>query len=250
VDTYPHDPAAFTQGLVYQDGWLYEGTGLRGESSLRRVDLVSGDVQQFIELPDQYFGEGITIYGDKIYQLTWQSNVGFVYDLETFERIGEFTYPTEGWGLTHDGEHLIMSDGTALLYYLSPDTLEIVDQVEVTVDGETALRASIPGFCFPFGERTRVYVEPAIGFNELEYIEGEIWANVWASDCIARIDPQSGHLTSWIDLTHLLAQTDVTRPVDVLNGIAYDAHQDRLFVTGKLWPNLFQIEITQPSEAR
>jgi glutaminyl-peptide cyclotransferase len=143
-----------------------------------------------------------------------------------------------------------MSDGTALLYYLDPEMLEIVDQVEVTVDSETALRASIPDFCFPHGERTRVYVEPAIGFNELEYVEGEIWANVWASDCIARIDPQSGHLTSWIDLTHLFVQTDFTKPVDVLNGIAYDAQQDGLFVTGKLWPSLFHIEITEPGEGK
>jgi len=220
VNTFPHDPNAFTQGLVFVDGRLYEGTGLRGRSLLLQVELESGQVERSWPLPPQYFGEGIAVLEDKVFQLTWQSGVGLVYDRETFEILEQFNYSTEGWGLTHDGEQLIMSDGTSTLYFLDPETLARTGQIEVR-DGDL----------------------PVTRLNELEYIHGEIWANVWKTDWIARIDPATGQVTSWIDLSGLLDPQDVTQPVDVLNGIAYDADHDRIFVTGKLWPKLFEIEI-------
>ncbi len=220
VETYPHDPAAFTQGLLYEDGILYEGTGLRGQSTIRKVDLESGDVIQSEPIPDQFFGEGITIFEDRLIQLTWQARVGFVYDKDSFELLQEFSYPTEGWGLTHDGQRLIMSDGTATLYFLDPDSLEEIGRIEVR-DG----------------------TQPVSLLNELEYIEGEIYANVWKTTRIARISPETGQVLGWIELAGLLKPEDITQPVDVLNGIAYDAAQDRLFVTGKLWPKLFEIEV-------
>jgi len=222
VNTYPHDPDAFTQGLVYLDGQLYEGTGLYGASSLRRVDLQTGQVLQRYDLSGEYFGEGIAVLNDKIYQLTWQSQVGFVYDRITFNRLAQFTYPTEGWGLTHDGRRLIMSDGSAKLYFLDPQTLARLGEITVH-DGETEI----------------------VRLNELEYINGEVWANVWQTDWIARIDPQTGQVLGWIDLSGLLGPEDRTRPVDVLNGIAYDAERGRIFVTGKWWPRLFEIEIVE-----
>jgi glutamine cyclotransferase len=245
VNTYPHDPEAFTQGLIWADGLLYEGTGLRGRSSLRKVALETGEVVQLYELPPQYFGEGITIFGDRIYQLTWQSRVGFVYGKDTFALLQEFQYPTEGWGLTHDGGRLIMSDGTATLYYLNPETLAGIGQLEVKVGTDSLTRFSPPDRCFPFGRRNvvSVYGEPAIGLNELEYIQGEIYGNIWQSNCIARIDARTGQVSGWIELGGLLGLEDYSQPVDVLNGIAYDADDDRLFVTGKLWPKLFEIEI-------
>lgn len=228
VNTYPHDPDAFTQGLVYDaGGFLYEGTGLRGESSLRKVDLETGEVLQIHRLADQYFGEGIAVYDGRIAQLTWQSNVGFVYDKNSFEQTSEFEYSTEGWGLTHDGDRLIMSDGTATLHFLDPLTFE---------------------------ERGRVNVHDASGpitrLNELEYIDGEVYANVWQTDRIARINPETGQVTAWIDLTGLLPQEERAQldRVDVLNGIAYDAANDRLFVTGKWWPTLFEIKLV-PAES-
>jgi len=220
VAEFPHDPNAFTQGLVYEDGVLYEGTGMKGRSSLRRVDLKTGEVLQLYELPDQYFGEGIALFGDKIYQLTWQSHVGFVYDQDTFELLDEFHYPTEGWGLTHDGERLIMSDGTATLHFLDPETLEEIDSIEVYDDQG-----------------------PVVRLNELEYIDGQVYANIWQTDRIARISPRTGQVTAWIDLSGLLDRDELTQPADVLNGIAYDQENDRLFVTGKLWPKLFEIEL-------
>lgn len=220
VRTYPHDRNAFTQGLIYEEGILYEGTGLNGRSSLRKVELESGKVLQILALPEQYFGEGITVYGDRVFQLTWQSRVGFVYDKESFELLQTFNYPSEGWGLTHDGEHLIMSDGTSTLHFLDPNTLEEVAQIEVhDANG------------------------PVVRLNELEYVEGEVYANVWQTDRIARIDPQSGAVSGWIHLGGLLTAADRSQPVDVLNGIAYDARPGRLFVTGKLWPKLFEIEL-------
>lgn len=220
VNTYPHDPDAFTQGLIFQDGIFYEGTGLRGQSSLRKVDPQTGQVLQMIRLADQYFGEGITIFGDKLYQLTWQSNIGFVYDKDSFERLAEFKYPTEGWGLTHDGSRLIMSDGTSNLYFLDPETLTEIGRVSVR-DGNS----------------------PVSRLNELEYIEGEVWANVWQTDNIVRIDPDSGQVLAWVNLSNLLDRSQLTQRVDVLNGIAYDAAGDRLFVTGKWWPHLFEITL-------
>lgn len=222
VASYPHDPDAFTQGLVYVDDALYEGTGRNGQSSLRRTDLESGAVEQIISLDEQYFGEGITVLGDKIYQLTWQSQTGFIYDQENFTQIGEFTYATEGWGLTHDGAQLIMSDGTNILTFLDPGTLAVSGSVAV------------------FDQTT-----PVMRLNELEYIDGEIFANVWQTNLIARIDPATGQVTGWIDLTGLLPVESLTQPVDVLNGIAYDEKNGRLFVTGKLWPTLFEIELVE-----
>ena len=223
VNTYPHDPDAFTQGLVFEDGVLYEGTGLYGQSSLRRVELETGGILQIRELSDQFFGEGITIYGDRIIQLTWQSHIGFVYDKNSFELLQQFSYSTEGWGIAHDGMRLIMSDGTSTLHFLDPQTFEEVGQLNVTDSS---------------GPVTRL--------NELEYIQGEIYANVWQTDLVARISPETGQVVGWIDLEGLLTAEDRTEPVDVLNGIAYDADSDRLFVTGKLWPKLFEIELISP----
>ena len=223
VNTYPHDRTASTQGLVFENGVLYEGTGLRGRSTLRRVELESGDILQTRELPPQFFGEGVTIYGNKIIQLTWQSNVGFVYDKETFALLQEFNYPTEGWGITHDGKRLIMSDGTSALHFLDPETFEEIGRIEVR-DNDS----------------------PVTRLNELEYVQGEIYANVWQTDCIAKIAPLTGQVMGWIELEGLLSPEDRSERVDVLNGIAYDDKNDRLFVTGKLWPKLFEIELISP----
>lgn len=227
VNTYPHDRRAFTQGLVYVDGTLYEGTGLYGESSLRRVDLATGEVQQQRDLDPQYFGEGIAVVGDRIMQLTWQSNVGFVYDRGSFEPIDQWSYPTEGWGLTYDGSRLIMSDGSATLRFLDPQTFAEIARIDV---------ADANG--------------PVTRLNELEYINGEVWANVWQTDRIARVDPQTGRVVGWLDLTGLLSAEDRAEPVDVLNGIAYDPATERLFVTGKLWPKLFEIEVLPQQQGR
>ena len=223
VNTYPHDRSAFTQGLVFEDGFLYEGTGLYGQSTLRRVELETGDILQIRGLPDQFFGEGITVYGNEIIQLTWQSNVGFVYDKNSFDLLQQFNYSTEGWGITHDGERLIMSDGTSKLHFLDPQTFEEIGQLAVFDDN---------------GPVTRL--------NELEYVQGEIYANVWQTDRIARISPATGRVVGWIDLEGILTAEDRSEPVDVLNGIAYDADTDRLFVTGKLWPKLFEIDLISP----
>lgn len=218
--TYPHDSAAFTQGLVWDEGVVYEGTGLNGRSSLRRVDLLSGEVLQQIDLEQQYFGEGIVVYGERIIQLTWRSNVGFVYDKASFALLNTFSYPHEGWGITTDGDRLIVSDGTYTLRFWDPDTLAEIGAVNVHDD---------QGLVW--------------SLNELEYVDGEVFANVWQTTRIARIDPNSGRVTGWIDLSGILEQTTVTQPVDVLNGIMYDAENGRLFVTGKLWPALFEIEL-------
>ncbi|MDM8527964.1 glutaminyl-peptide cyclotransferase [Anaerolineales bacterium HSG24] len=226
VNTYPHDPQAFTQGLVYLDGIFYEGTGLRGRSSLRKVVPETGEVLQQINLPDQYFGEGIVVWQDKIVQLTWQSGTGFVYDKESFELRQSFTYPTEGWGITHDGERLIMSDGSANLYFWHPETLAELGRVEVHDQHG-----------------------PVVRLNELEYINGEVYANIWQTNRIARIDPESGYVVGWIELSGLLTLPEgYSQPLDVLNGIAYDPMTDRLFVTGKLWPSLFEIKLNGPPE--
>jgi glutamine cyclotransferase len=220
VNEYPHDPQAFTQGLVFENGYLYEGTGLYGSSSLRRVGLETGEVLQMVELPSDYFGEGITIYdGNKIAQLTWREGVGRIYDKVDFELLGKLNYATEGWGLTYDGSQLIMSDGTSTLHYLDPETLQEVSTVEVT-DNQG----------------------PVERLNELEYINGQILANVWITDRIAVIDPTTGRVTAWIYLQGLLSPEEAEE-ADVLNGIAYDVDADRLFVTGKLWPSLFEIEL-------
>lgn len=220
VNVYPHDPKAFTQGLAFDEGILYEGTGLLARSSLRRVELETGQVLQLHNLPANLFGEGVTVFGDRIIQLTWKSHVGLVYDKETFERQRDFTYPTEGWGLTHDGQRLIISDGSSSLHFLDPETLEEIGQIDIHDDGI-----------------------PVTRLNELEYVQGEVFANVWKTDLVARIDPETGQVVGWIGLAGLLSPEDRDGPIDVLNGIAYDPENDRLFVTGKLWPKLFEIKL-------
>ena len=220
LNTYTHDRDAFTQGLVLENGVLYEGTGLYGKSSLRKVDLETGKVLQVHRLPSAYFGEGITILGDTIIQLTWQAKRGFVYDKNSFEVLREFTYKTEGWGITNDGKRLIMSDGTSTLYFLDANTFIVTGHVQVYDNNVTVAN-----------------------LNELEYIRGQVYANVWHTDSIAIIDPNSGRVTGWIDLSGLLPPKTDDMPVDVLNGIAYDTEAGRLFVTGKLWPSLFEIEL-------
>jgi len=220
VRAYPHDPDAFTQGLVYQDGFLYEGTGIWGESSLRKVELRTGRILKLYKLPERYFGEGITIWSDKIIQLTWRSKTGFVYDKESFQLLKKFSYPTEGWGIAHDGEKLIMSDGTNALYFWDPETLKEIGRVDVRDRGE-----------------------PVSLLNELEYINGLLFANVWQTDRIAVIDLKTGRVGAWLDLSGILKPEERTGREDVLNGIAYDSQRDRLFVTGKYWPKLFEIEL-------
>ena len=220
VNTHPHDRNAFTQGLAFDNGFLYEGTGRYGNSSLRKVDLATGDVLQMRRLSSDYFGEGITIYDDTIVQLTWESHTGFVYNKNSFNLLRQFSYPTEGWGITYDGERLIMSDGTSRLHFLNPQTLETTGYIEVSDNNK-----------------------PVSRLNELEYVNGKIYANVWRTDRIAVIEPRDGRVTAWIDLSGLLQTQDYSGPVDVLNGIAYDAQADRLFVTGKLWPFLFEIKL-------
>lgn len=218
VNTYPHDRRAYTQGIVFLDGVLFESTGLRGRSSLRRVELESGRVLERRTLLPPYFGEGITILDDRIYQLTWTSGVGFVYERESMKLVREFRYGVEGWGITHDGSRLIVSDGTSTLYFWDPETLLETGRLTVRDRG--------------------VRVE---NLNELEYIDGEIYANIWMQDRIARISPETGKVLSWIDLTGLLERRSGGE--DVLNGIAWDPSGKRLFVTGKLWPKLFEIEL-------
>jgi len=220
VNSFPHDEGAFTQGLDYDEGVLIEGTGLHGRSSLRRVNLETGEIMKILDLSPQYFGEGITVLGDKIYQLTWDTNVGFIYDKNSFDLLAEFSYSTQGWGLTNDGKYLIMSDGSSTLHFLDPQTFENIRDLQVS-DGNG----------------------PVSGLNELEYINGEIYANIFTKDRIARISPSNGNITGWIDLTGLLNQEFRNSPNAVLNGIAYDEAQDRLFVTGKLWPFLFEIKL-------
>jgi len=218
VNVYPHDETAFTQGLLIDNGVLYESTGIRGESSLRRVELETGEILRFHALPNQYFGEGITIFDDKIIQLTWQSNKGFVYDKESFELLQEFSYSTEGWGITHNGSQLIMSDGTSTLHFLDSETFQKIGQVEVHDNGAV--------------ER----------LNELEYIQGKVYANIWLEEKIAIINPQTGQVEGWINLSGLQTMENQD-PNNVLNGIAYDAASDRLFVTGKRWSQLFEIQL-------
>ena len=223
VNRFPHDINAFTQGLVYHQGHLYEGTGKNGQSSLRKIDLESGEVLQSERLSQRYFGEGIEVVEDKIYQLTWRSHMVFVYDKSSFEQIGSHYNANEGWGLAFDGERLILSDGSDRLIFHDPETFAPLGNVQVTLNGN-----------------------PISQLNELEYINGEVWANVWQTDFIVRIDPDTGKVNSLIDLTGLAAQTQVRGNEAVLNGIAWDADDERLFVTGKYWAHLFEIELTGP----
>jgi len=222
VKAYPHDSQAFTQGLIYLDGHLYESTGLNGRSTLREVDLESGRVLKEISLPQQYFAEGLTNWGSTLIQLTWKKNVAFVYDRATFRLLKTFHYPWEGWGLTQDGKHLIMSDGSETIHFLDPDTFKQERKIRVTDRGK-----------------------PVQNLNELEYIHGEIYANVWMSNRIARISPSTGKVLGWIDLSGILPSVEVTGEGAVLNGIAYDGAHNRLFVTGKDWPRLFEIQVVK-----
>jgi glutaminyl-peptide cyclotransferase len=222
VNSYPHDPKAFTQGLVFHDGELLESAGGYGESTLRRVELKTGKVLKRVEVERQFFAEGLALMNGKLYQLTWQNQRGFVYDPETFEKTGEFAYRGEGWGLTHDADSLIISDGSSQLRFLDPADYRVKRAVNVTDRGR-----------------------PVLQLNELEYVKGEVFANVWHRNAIARIDPQTGHVRGWIDLTGLLKPGEVSDEEAVLNGIAYDEAGDRLFVTGKLWPKVFEVRLKQ-----
>jgi glutamine cyclotransferase len=220
VKVYPHDTESFTQGLVWNDGRMLESTGEVGHSSLRRVDVDTGKPMQKVDVPPPYFAEGLALLNGKLYQLTWQHQLGFVYDALSFDRVGQFNYNGEGWGLTTDGTSLILSDGSNRLRFLNPDNFQVTKTIAV-VDGPTPIQE----------------------LNELEYVKGEIYANVWHANRIARINPETGAVVGWIDLTGLLSSGEVTDDEAVLNGIAYDATNDRLFVTGKLWPKLFEIKL-------
>ena len=219
VNTWPHDRDAYTQGLVFHEGKLLESTGQEGRSSLRLVEPETGKVLKKINVPRPYFAEGITFFKGKIYQLTWQHQLGFIYD-ESFEKLGEFSYRGEGWGLTNDGSSLILSDGTNRIRFLDPDGFQVKRTISV-LDGDT----------------------PVDRINELEYVHGEIYANIWHKDRVARIEPQTGRVVGWIDLTGLRALSDAKDNEAVLNGLAYDESKDRLYVTGKLWPKLFEIRV-------
>jgi glutamine cyclotransferase len=221
VHTYPHDPEAFTEGLLFLNGFLYESTGIAGSSTIRKVRLETGEILQQRALAEAYFGEGIVNWHDTLVQLTWRSQVGFMYDLGTFAPKGQFSYSGEGWALTQDGKRIIMDDGTPQIRFLDPETLRETGHITVTADGR-----------------------PLNHLNELEWVKGELYANVWQTDRIARIDPSTGRVVGWIDCTGLLSPSDrATRTVDVLNGIAYDPKADRLFITGKYWPKLFEIKL-------
>jgi glutaminyl-peptide cyclotransferase len=222
VNMWPHDANAFTQGLVFVDGKLLESTGQQGSSSLRSVDLQTGKVLKKVDVPTPYFAEGIAVLNNKIYQLTWQHERGFIYDAQTFEKIGEFTYSGEGWGLATDGQSLLLSDGSNRIRFIAPDSFQVTKTIAV-LDGKI----------------------PVKQLNELEYVNGEIYANIWHKDRIAVIDPESGRVKAWIELGGLMPPGDVSDPEAVLNGIAFDQASNRLFVTGKLWPRLYEIKIKQ-----
>jgi glutamine cyclotransferase len=220
VAAWPHDRGAFTQGLVFRDGNFLESTGLNGQSSLREEDVRTGRILKRVEVPPQFFAEGLAVLGDRAFQLTWQSQKGFVYDVDTFRLEREFAYEGEGWGLTTDGRALILSDGTSQIRYLDPATFRVLRTIEVTDAGKPVRR-----------------------LNELEWVKGEIFANVWQTDEIVRIDPTTGSVRGVVDFSGLLAPQDRERETDVLNGIAYDAASDRLFITGKRWPKIFEVRL-------
>jgi len=220
VKAFPHDPTAFTQGLVFADDIFYESTGLRGHSTLRKVKPESGAVLQQIAIEPQYFAEGLALVEGELVQLSWESHVGFVYDKASLKRLRTFNYPTEGWGLAFDGQRLVMSDGSSTLFFLDPKTQKPLRSIKVLDGGR-----------------------PVEWLNELEFVKGELWANVWQTDQIVKINPDTGRVTGWIDLTGLLRPEARGPEGDVLNGIAWDKAGDRIFVTGKKWPLLFQIEL-------
>jgi glutaminyl-peptide cyclotransferase len=228
VSTYPHDPTAFTQGLLFYKGDLYESTGLYGRSTLRRVDLQTGNVFRRVELPNNLFGEGLALVGNRLVQLTWQERVALLYDVYRFERIGQFSYDGDGWGLCHDGARLIMSDGTQRLTFRDPDSFNLIGGVDVRLNGR-----------------------PQTRINELECVDGAVYANVWSSDQILAIDPDDGSVHAVIDASPLLSSEERSTlgPEAVLNGIAYDAATKTFFLTGKLWPKLFRVRfVAAPAE--
>ncbi len=222
IASYPHDTEAFTQGLTVHDKRMYEGTGRYGASSLRCVDIETGTVERMVSLSNAYFGEGITVFKNRLYQFTWRNNIAFVYDPDTFTVLETLLYDREAWGVTDDGAHLIVSDGTATIRFLDPETLQPVKYITAHAGPRMVDR-----------------------LNELEYVRGEIWANIWFEDSIVRISPVDGNVLGWIDLSELYPNEERGKE-DVLNGIAFDAISDRLFVTGKNWPNLYEIEIAHP----
>ncbi len=225
VNVYPHDRAAFTEGLLFHDGYLYESTGMNGASSIRKVELKSGRVVQQRDLPNAVFGEGIVDWKNELVSVTWKTQEGYVFDLATFDFKKKFSYPGEGWGMTRNDKSLLLSDGSSTIRMLDPQTLQQTGAINVTAQGR-----------------------PLDQLNELEWVKGQIYANVWQTNRIARIDPKTGAVTAWIDLSGLLSRSDrSTDGADVLNGIAYDAKGDRLFVTGKYWPNLFEIRLVAPA---
>jgi glutamine cyclotransferase len=225
INAYPHDQHAFTQGLIYVDGHLYESTGIAGRSSLRMEELETGRIIKFQDVPAKYFAEGLTDWNNTLIQLTWETHVAFVYDRSSFRLLNTFRYDGEGWGLTHDGKNLILSDGTPTLRFFDPATFREVRRVTVKDQGK-----------------------PVAQLNELEFIHGEIYANVWHADRIARVSPSTGKVLGWIDLSGLLPASKLSDPEAVLNGIAFDTAHDRLFVTGKLWPKIFEIKLVPAQE--
>jgi len=231
VHTYPHDRNAFTEGLFYLNGFLYEGTGMEGASDIRKVKLETGEVVQKHVIPEALFGEGIIAWKDRLLELTWKTELGFIYDLNTFTVQKEFHYPGEGWSMTTDGKRILMDDGTAQIRFWDPETLQETGRITVTDQGR-----------------------PVEQINEMEWVKGEIYANVWMTDKIVRIDPKDGKVLGWIDCTGLLTPQDRInegpQETDVLNGIAYDAQGDRLFVTGKRWPKLFEIKLVKKSSGQ
>lgn len=220
VRTWPHDREAFTEGLVYWNGMLIESTGINGHSTLRKVDLETGVIRQEVRLPEQYFGEGIAVLGGRIFQLTWLSHRGFIYDLEKMRLLGDFPFEGEGWGLTTDGQSLIMTDGTNRIRFIDPKTFKVTRAIRVFAHGQ-----------------------PVNKLNELEYVKGELYANVWQTEFVLRIDPATGRILSVVDFVGILPPSDYIHGTDVMNGIAYDADGDRLFVTGKFWPKLFEVRV-------
>ena len=222
VNIFHHDSVAFTQGLQYVNGWLYESTGLYGHSSLRKVDLKTGKIMRRLDLSPNYFGEGCAVYNNKIYQITWMNSVCFVYDLATFNKINEFHYPGEGWGITLVDGKFAMSDGTSNLRFYSPDNFQLINNLAVTNSGK-----------------------PVHNINELEYIEGEIWANIWQCDSIIKINPKTGAINGWIDIKPLRNYLDLNDFPDVLNGIAYDSVTKRIFLTGKFWSQMFEVKVEE-----
>ena len=219
-NAYPHDTGAFTQGLFFYQGYLYESTGLNGKSTLARKEVKTGKTLQEIRIPPKYFGEGIVLLNDKIYQLTWQNETVFIYDARSFQKIREIKYHGEGWGLTSDGKHLLMSNGSSTITFHDPDSFKVVCKIHVR-DGDT----------------------PVSSLNELEFIKGEIWANIYMADMIVRISPKNGKVRGWVDLSALRSYLPGNAQVDVINGIAYDATEDRIFVTGKYWPKVFEVQL-------